>query len=39
MSSRLVGWMVVVMLIIFNTKAIEIHYIWYYYFILSNINV
>ena len=25
--------------IIFNTKAIKIHYIWYYYFILSIINV
>ena len=25
--------------IIFNTKVIKIHYIWYYYFILSNINV
>ena len=23
----------------FNTKAIKIHYIWYYYFILSIINV
>ena len=23
----------------FNTKAIKIHYIWYYYFILSNINL
>ena len=25
--------------IIFITKAIKIHYIWYYYFILSIINV
>ena len=25
--------------IIFYTKVIKIHYIWYYYFILSNIKV
>ena len=39
MSSRWLVWMVVVIAIVFNTKAIKIHYIWYYYFILSNINV
>ena len=31
------GWWVIP--IIFNTKAIKINYIWYYYFILSIIHV
>ena len=43
MSSRWLVWMVGYAAdfktIIFNTKAIKIHYIWYYYFILSIINV